>query len=63
MSDLELMIGSFDKVCTRRGMKVNASKSKVMVFGGEEEVKKRWRGCMFGASAALCCHSQPHHSL
>ena len=36
VNDLELMIGSFDKVCTRRGMKVNASKSKVMVFGGED---------------------------
>ena len=30
------MIGSFDKVYTRRGMKVNASKGKVMVFGRED---------------------------
>lgn len=35
-SELKLMIESFDKVCIRRGMRVNADKSKVMVFGGED---------------------------
>ena len=45
--DLWAMVGSFDKVCrrglikmcTRRGLKVNAGKSKVMVQNGEEGLK------------------------
>ena len=34
--DLKAMVGHFDEVCRRRGLKVNAGKSKVMVLGGEE---------------------------
>ena len=30
------MIVCIDEVCKRRGLKVNADKSKVMVLGGEE---------------------------
>ena len=33
---LRAMVGRFAKVCRRRGLKVNASKSKVILFGGEE---------------------------
>ena len=32
--DLRAMVGRFVEVC-RRGLKVNAGKSKVMVLGGE----------------------------
>ena len=34
--DLRAMVGRFAEVCRRRGLKVNASKSKVMVLNGEE---------------------------
>ena len=34
--DLRVMVGQFAEVCRRRGLKVNASKSKVMVLNGEE---------------------------
>ena len=34
--DLRLMVGRFVVVCRRRGLKVNAGKSKVMVLGEEE---------------------------
>ena len=34
--DLRAMVGHFVEVCRRRGLKVNAGKSKVMVLGGEE---------------------------
>ena len=34
--DLSAMVGRFAEVCRRRGLKVNAGKSKVMVLGGEE---------------------------
>ena len=34
--DLRAMVGYFVEVCRRRGLKVNASKSKVMVLKGEE---------------------------
>ena len=34
--DLRVMGGWFVEVCKRRGMKVNAVKSKVMVMNGEE---------------------------
>ena len=34
--DLRAMVGRFVEVCKRRGLKVNAGKSKVMVLGGEE---------------------------
>ena len=33
--DLREMVGCFVEVC-RRGLKINAGKSKVMVLGGEE---------------------------
>ena len=32
--DLRVMVGCFAEVCRRRGLKVNAGKSKVMVLGG-----------------------------
>ena len=35
--DLMAMKGRFVEVCRRRGLKVNAGKSKVMVLDGEEE--------------------------
>ena len=38
--DLRAMMRRFTEVCRRRGLKVNAGKSKVMVLGGEE-----WLGC------------------
>ena len=34
--DLRAMVGHFVEVCWRKGVKVNAGKSKVMVIGGEE---------------------------
>ena len=33
--DLRAMVGRFAEVCTRRGFKVYAGKSKVMLLGGE----------------------------
>ena len=37
--DLRVMVGRFAEVCRRRGLKVNAGKSKVMVLNGEEELE------------------------
>ena len=37
--DLKVMGGHFTEVCRRRGLKINAGKSKVMVLGGEEELE------------------------
>ena len=34
--NLRVMVGQFAKVCRRRGLKVNAGKSKVIVMNGEE---------------------------
>ena len=34
--DLRVMVEQFTEVCRRRGLKVNAGKSKVMVLNGEE---------------------------
>ena len=34
--DLRVMVGWFAEVCRRRGLKVNAGKSTVMVLNGEE---------------------------
>ena len=34
--DLKAIVGRFVEVCRIRGLKINASKSKVMVLGGEE---------------------------
>ena len=40
--DLRVMVGRFAEVC-RRGLKVNAGKSKVMVLNGLEcEVRVNW---------------------
>ena len=36
--NLRAMDGRFAEVCMRRGLKVNAGKSKMMVLGGEEEL-------------------------
>ena len=35
--DLRVMVGRFAEVCRRRGLKVNASKSKVMVLNGKRD--------------------------
>ena len=44
--DLREMVGRFAEVCRRRGLKVNAGKSKVAVLNGEEGLKRevyiRW---------------------
>ena len=37
--DLRAMVGRFVEVSRRRGLKVNAGKSKVMVLGGEERLE------------------------
>ena len=37
--DMKVMVSHFVKVYRRRGMKVNARKSKVMVLNGEEELE------------------------
>ena len=37
--DLRAMVGRFAEVCRRRGHKVNAGKSKMMVLGREEGLK------------------------
>ena len=37
--DLRTIVGHFVDVCRRRGQKVNAGKSKVMVLGGEERLE------------------------
>ena len=37
--DLRVMLEWFLKIYRRRGLKVNADKSKVMVLGGEEGLK------------------------
>ena len=34
--DLRVMVGLFAEMCRRRGLKVNADNSKVMVMNGEE---------------------------
>ena len=34
--DLRVVVGRFAEVCKRRGLKVNAGKSKVMVLNGED---------------------------
>ena len=34
--DLRAMVGRFAEVCRRKGLKVNAGKSKVMVLGGQK---------------------------
>ena len=38
--DLRVMVGQFAEVCRRRGLKVNAAKSKVMVLNGEEGLER-----------------------
>ena len=39
--DLGTMVGRFIKVCRKRGLKVNAGKSKVIVMNGDEELDVR----------------------
>ena len=39
--NLRAMVRRFVKVCSRRGLKVNAGKSKVMVLGGEEGLESK----------------------
>ena len=34
--ELRVMVGWFPEVCRRRGLKVNAGKSKVLILNGEE---------------------------
>ena len=40
--DLNVMVWPFVEVCRRRGLKVNADKSKVVVLGGEKELGRDW---------------------
>ena len=35
--DLKAIVGRFTEACRRRGLKVSAGKSKVMLVGGEDE--------------------------
>ena len=37
--DLRVMVGWFAEVCRKRGLKVNAGKSNVMVLNGEERLE------------------------
>ena len=37
--DLRLMVGRSIKVCRKKGLKVNAGKSKVTLLNGEEVLK------------------------
>ena len=37
--DLRAMVGRFAELCRRRGLKVNAGKSKVMLLGWEERLE------------------------
>ena len=37
--DLKVIVGCLVEVCRRRGLRVNADKSKVMVLGGEEDLE------------------------
>ena len=37
--ELRVMMGRFTEVCSRRGLRVNAGKSKVMVLNGKEGVE------------------------
>ena len=37
--DLKVIVGCLVVVCRRRGLRVNADKSKVMVLGGEEDLE------------------------
>ena len=37
--DMREMVGRFVEECRRRGLKMNAWKSKAMVLGGEEELE------------------------
>ena len=41
-----MMVGRFAEVCRRRGLKVNAGKSKVIVLGGEEGLE--CEVCVYG---------------
>ena len=43
----QAMVGCFVEVVWKRGLKVNARKSKVMVLGGEERLEFVWMGCIW----------------
>ena len=49
--DLRAMVEGFVKVCSRRVLKVNAVKSKVMVLNGEQGLECRWNA--IGAGVAI----------
>ena len=44
--DLRAIVGRFSEVCRRRDLKANASKSKVMVLGGEIGRWDTFRACI-----------------
>ena len=43
--DLRVMAGQFAEVRRRRGLKVNAGKSKLMVLNGEKRLEQGWGTC------------------
>ena len=43
VNDLRAIIGRFFEVCRKRGLKINAGKSKVMVMNGEEGLEREAR--------------------
>ena len=45
--DLKVTVRHFAAVCRKKGLKVNADKSKVMVLGGEEGLE--YESCVNGA--------------
>ena len=54
--DLKVIVQRFDEVCRRRGLKVNANKSEVMVLGGEERLEYEIRidGARFEQIFGVC---------
>ena len=45
--DLRAMVGSFVEVCRRKGLKVNAGNSKVILLGEEEGLECRLPGLLY----------------
>ena len=65
--DLKVMVGHFVEVCRRRGLKVNAIKSKGMVLGAEEGLGGRfmwmgrnWSKCQFKYLGCVLDESGTH---
>ena len=56
--DLRAMVECFVKVCKRIGLKVNASKSKVMVLNGEERLQGGY-GCIYCLVESPCGMATP----